>query len=383
MQLNLRQKRDTVTKIKNSNTFQNAPTSIALLQYLFEQTLNGIRLKESIIDIEFFGNKLDSEKNNPRVRVNVYNLRKKLISYYENEGINDIWRLTIDKGQYHVRFYKKESQNIFHKKINWPKILPYLGLLSAIVLIIYTNTTPKAPIIWNNFLSNNSPTNLFIGDHFGATGKTITNGTGWTRDFDINSITEFYELIEKNPELKNTLKPSNYSYTTRMAALATQKFQQLFQKHKKTFNIRFSTQTSISEIKEGNAIYVGPTKNKNQFIHFFNTGNPYFKITGNTLTLSNHPKLEDNQIEINNSTHDEEFAVVSKYPSTNNTEHIVFFSQHDIGVSATVEYFTNIDSLKSFRNSYLKDSKYFTAIFKVKGQDRTNTSIDLVSVIVF
>ncbi|WP_282123304.1 hypothetical protein [Algibacter mikhailovii] len=383
MQLNGQQRQEIVSKIKSSNTFKNAPTSIALLQYLFDATTKGVPLKESVVDIEFFGNKNVSEKSNPRVRVNVYNLRKKIKTYYENEGLNDNWELIIDKGQYKVRFLKQEPDGILSKGIHWTRVIPYMGLGIAILIILYLKSPLKHPQIWQSLLTHKSPTHLFIGDHFGATGKTITNGMGWTRDFNINSINEFYDLLDKNPELKDIIKPAKYSYTTTMAALVTQQFQKLYQKHDRTFDIRFSTQTSISEIKEGNAIYAGPSKNKTHFIHFFNEANPYFKIKENTLIFSHHPNLPDESFNINNPNDNEEYAIVSKYPNTNNTEHLVFFSQHDIGVSATAEYFTNVDSISHFSQKYLKTHEHFTAVFKVKGQNRTNTSIELISAVAF
>ena len=40
---------------------------------------------------------------------------------------------------------------------------------------------------------------------------------------------------------------------------------------------------------------------------------------------------------------------------------------HDIGVSATFRYFTDIEYLSDFENKYLSDYKYFTALYKAKG----------------
>lgn len=377
------QKQEIATKIRESNTFKKASTSNALLQYLNEATLKGVDLKESVIDIDFFGSKEVSDKNNPRVRVNVYNLRKKITQYYETEGKDDVWQLTIDKGQYEVRFFKKQLQKQLIKKLNWIKVSPYIGLIIAISALIYTNMPPKPPTVWKSIMNKEKPTNLFIGDHFGISGTTITGGIGWTRDFSINSVNEFYELLEENPELKDSQKPANYTYTTRMAALATQQFERLFQHYNLELPIRFSTLTSISEIKEGNAIYAGPIKNKNQFVHFFNEANPYFTIANGELKLSNHPQLMDTIFSIKSPIVDVEYALVSKYPSIGDSEHFVFFSEHDIGVSATAEYFTNNDSIQHFVKKYLKDKKYFTAIFKVKGQNRTNTDIKLEMVVSF
>ena len=76
MPLSENQKKEIVAQITMSNTFKNAPTSIGLLQYLYDATAKGTFLKESVIDIEFFGSKENADTNNPKVRVNVYNLRK-------------------------------------------------------------------------------------------------------------------------------------------------------------------------------------------------------------------------------------------------------------------------------------------------------------------
>lgn len=168
-----------------------------------------------------------------------------------------------------------------------------------------------------------------------------------------------------------------------MSALASQKFQSFFQYYEKKIDIRFSTQTSIPEIKEGHVIYVGPTKNKNLFLTFFNAGNPYCNIINDDLIISKSIYKKDSIISLKSPIIAEEYAIVSKYPSIGNTEHFVFFSQHDIGISATVDYFLNKDSLRVFSNTYLKGKKHFTAIFKVKGVNRTETDIKILDVIPF
>ncbi|APZ45571.1 hypothetical protein BW723_04345 [Polaribacter reichenbachii] len=383
MKLSNQKKEEVVARITKSNTFKNAPTSIALLLYLFEATQKNTPLKESIIDIDFFGGFEISNKNNPRVRVNVYNLRKKLDAFYTDEGKNEEWILQILKGQYNTSFIQNENKKNKLKKINWKIAFPYFGLVCILLFLLINSLPNKSPELWKPFLENHTKTKLFIGDHFGISGKTITNKPGWTRDFNINSSEDFYTYIDKNPELKNKIKPSTYSYSTRMSALATQKFQSFFQFYKSSFDIRFSTQTSIPEIKEGNIIYVGPTKNKNLFLKFFNEGNPYCKIINDDLIISKPIYKKDSIISIKSPKIAEEYAVVSRYKSIGNTEHFVFFSQHDIGVSATVDYFLNKDSLQVFSDKYLKGKKHFTAIFKVKGVNRTETDLKILDVIPF
>ncbi len=383
MKITEKEKQEFIHKICESKTFKNATTSSALLLYLHKATLRGGTLKEMVIDIEFFGTNNPADKSNPRVRVNVYNLRKKLIQYYEDEGNIDKWQVSIEKGQYQVSFTKRETNLEHLKHYDLFKILPYAALLIAITIIIITNTTPKPPNIWRSLISSTHDTHLYIGDAFGAVGNTITGKRGFTRDYRINSYAEFFELLENKPELKGVLKPSPFTYASSMGVISVQRFQHYFDQYKHAFTIRFATQMTTSDIKEGNAIYIGNIWDKNQFINIFNEGNPYCKINPLTLCISGHTEIPDTTYDITSPNEFQEYAIVSKYPSTGNTEHLIFISRHDIGVSATVDYFTNADSLKSFTKNYLKKDDYFTAIFKVEGQDRTNTSIKLKKVVAF
>lgn len=378
MTLSQQEQQDIINSIKKSKTFSKAPTSQALLQYLFEATQKGTDLKEGLVELEFFKQPKNSDKNNARVRVNIYNLRKKLDKFYLEEGKNEAYKVVIDKGQYEVRFERKKTETSLLGKIRISIVLPYILLFISALVFLILLLPPKKPLIWESFLSKKNTTTLYIGDNFGFLGKTITGQFGWIRNYDINTIKEFYQFRDRHPEIKSDVKPATYTYTTGMAVLSTQKLQNLFQRHKRDFNIRFSTKTSISEIIEGNAIYVGPIKNNNPFINFFNTENPYFKINGDHLSFFNHPTKKDTTFNLFTRGIASEYAIVSKIPGPGGTEQFIFFSNHDIGVISTVEFFTNTDSLRNFEKKYLDDSAYFTAIFEANGLDRTNTDLELI-----
>lgn len=376
------QKKDIVKKIRLSQTFKKASTSNALLQYLLDATLNEVQLKESIIDIEFFRNTIGSKKDTPQVRVNVYNLRKKLTAYYETEGKNDKWQARIDKGQYGVQFVSNKDQNILDK-VNWKHASAY-AILVTTLLILSINTLPEStPKLWKSILSKNAESKLYIGDLFGMVGTTTIGNKGWTRDYDINSFPDFYTYIELNPQYKEQLAPSPFTLTNGMAVTSAQQFQSFFQARNSSFQIRFSTRATIKEIKESNAIYVGTIVNDNPFLTFFNEANNHCQLQGRELHINQHPSIADTTYDLAEPAELEEYAIVSKYPVADGVDHFVFFSQHDIGVAATVEYFTNTDSVKHFEKTHLDGKDYFTAIYKVKGQDRTNIGIQMEAVIGF
>ncbi|MDW7690867.1 helix-turn-helix domain-containing protein [Flammeovirgaceae bacterium SG7u.111] len=376
--LSKEKKLEITKKTTESSTFKNAPTSIALLQYLVNANIDEHFLKEGIIDMEFFGGSPSSDKSNPRVRVNIYNLRKKLKSYYEKEGANEAWQIKIDKGQYSVRF---EKQGLRQAKF-LPKYPTYKHLLPYVLLLVIAgawviSTLPKSkPLIWKGFFDNQHTTNLYIGDAFGYGGKTISGLGGWTRNFQINSLDEYYALLEEKPELKEQTSPLDFNYSTRMAENATHSLARFFTRWEHDFEIKYATKTSFSDIKKGNTIYVGRFLNQKDFVYLFNEANSYFSIEDKKIAFKGHKTISDTTIVISQTGTDLDYTIVSRIPGPNDTEQFFFFSNHDIGVMATVEYFTNPDSLKAFTQKHLQNSPYFTAIYKVKGKERINLKLE-------
>lgn len=376
-------KYELLERIVESSTFKNAPTSIAILRYLVKANIEDRFLKEGIIDIEFFGAKPDEDKSNPRVRVNIYNLRKKLTSYYENEGANDQWQLKIDKGQYSLQF---EKQGLKRQKISAKQIkqaLPYLLLSLSIIILLVTHIPKQKPVIWEDFFTNKYVTNLFVGDAFGYGGLTISGQSGWTRDFGINSLDEYYALLENNPELKSLTTPADYNYSTRMAENATHDLTRFFSSMGRDFEIKYATHASFSDIKKGNTIYVGRLKDQKNFSYLFNEANLYFEIRDNQVHFTGNEHIDDTTFITNSNITESDYALVSRIPGPNDTEQFFFFSNHDIGVMATVEYFTSPDSIKAFTKRYLEEGIYFTALYKSRGKERINLQLEEILVVPF
>lgn len=370
-------------QILKSKSFKRASTSAALLEYLVHANIEGSFLKEAIINIEFFGKKADTDKNNTRVRVSMYNLRKKLKEYYSNEAENPTWFLVIDKGQYSVRFEKRAQVKSWIKQLTLNQVLPYFLLLLTIAFFLLKNTPQKSPSVWSRFFKNNLPTTLFVGDAFGFRGTTITGSLGWTRDYHINTIDEYYALLEVKPALKEITNTAKYSYLTAMGPEATHHISKLFSAYQQDFDIRFSSKSTFTDIKNSNSIYIGPIRTKNKFIPIFNDVNPYFNIADGKLIFKHPQSLQDRIFDLEASGIDTDLAIVSRISGPQETEQFIFFSDHDMGVIATVEYFTNIDSLHLFSATHLKEKSNFTAVYKAYGKDRTNMELKVILVVPF
>lgn len=353
--------------------FLNSPTSRVLLEYLVDATLSEKDIKETTIGVDLLGDKFQAEKGNARIRVNIYNLRKKLEHYYANDGKDNPWKIRIAKGQYHVQFIRNKSIRPTVGKKEYLIGGLVTALLFSWILFFFLTQTPSQPNLWKPFFSNGKPTTLVIGDSFGIMGPTPTGKTGWFRDYEINSLEELYLLMDEHPELKTDLWPANYYYTTGMAAYAAKELTTLFQQQNADFSIRFSSNSVYSDIIESNSIYAGPIKNDNKFIRFFNESNREFQIDDGYLYYSGE---KDTTFQLTMEGIEFEYALVSRLAGPNNTEQFIFFSDHDIGVKATIEYFTNPDSIKAFSDRYLyNDGVNFTALFETWGIERNNINL--------
>lgn len=370
-------KSEVIQQVCKSKTFAKATTQRTLLEYLAKATSDGINLKEFTIANEFFGEEIESAKSSTRVRVAIYNLRKKLANYYENEGKEDLLRINIEKGQYAVNFEKNTSTKFKVKKRTLFQIIPW-GISVVLFITIWLQFKPlTAPDIWKAFNENKKSTNVYIGDYFGFRGNTITGNEGWTRDYSINNLEDYYSFKNKNPGLLENTEPANYSHLTISSVQSINSIAKFSSIHKLDYNIRLSSKALYSELKEDNTIYIGATKNDNKFIELFNNHNPYFNIDSNLVHFSKHPTLPDTSYFLNLFPNESDLTVVARLKGENATEQFFFFSNHDMGITATVDYFTNLDSINSFSERYLSESEYFIAIIDVQGINRTNFKLEI------
>lgn len=364
-------------QVSASNTFKNASTSRALLRYLVQKHIEGVPLKESIIELEFFGNNSNLENTSSRVRVNIYNLRKKLHKYYQTEGKHDPWIIKLEKGQYEISFVKR-NRSLFNLKLK--SVIPYLISTTLLLVLILSHLPPEKTTIWEDFFNSGRETTLIIGDAFGYTGKTISGHNGWTRDFAINSLQEYLQLTEIQPGLRQITSPSTFNYATRMAENATHALSRFFSRRNGDFSIKYATQTTSNDIKNKNIIYVGRYRHQPLFTFLFNQANPNFKIRNDSIVFQSNSLPRDSIFPPPGSFTEMEYALVSRIPGPGNSELFLFFSNHDIGVMATTDFFTNLSALKSFCSDFLNQHKYFTALFKVKGKNRVDLQLNTIKV---
>lgn len=372
------QKRQALSNVLKSNTFSKSTTTNALLRLLVETSIAQKEISTVTIGMELFGKKYDPEKNDVNIRVNISHLRKRLKLYYETEGTQDPVCITIAPGQYLATFDKRASNRRFpfYKAAIVPLALLIIGTICFLQFKSHDS-------VWQPLFENKKETTLYLGDVFGYRGPTVLGGGGWHRDARINSKEEFYQIVKENPQKYAELEPAPYTYVVFENSAIIQPFTRHFTQNNHDFSIRPSSVYSTKLIKDQNVIYMGPMYVQPLIVELFN------EFARNTvLEVQTMPKrqllyiyqtdTDTSIIDLNSSGAENEYAIAAAFNGPNNTRHHMFFSNHGMGLSALMDYYTNADSLNAFSKRHLQGSKEFIALYYVKGQDRTNVTMELI-----
>lgn len=374
-----------LNKITNSKQFTKATNSVVLLRYLVWCSVNNQPIKESIIGLELFGTPFFEEKNNSRVRVSVYNLRKQLKKYYDGEGKKDKIIFDIPKGQYKTEFLIRKEVYPIKQKLH-RLILPLMIIISVCSTTISIikiqddtsskNKETKIPF-WSSFLTNGKNNSIYVGDLFFMYGPGIFGRENVLRDYTINNIEDFDKTLKQDSEIMGKYTPAPYTYLTVSCPYLVNRVSNFFSKYNESLDLKLSSKTGYSEIVSENAIYVGSLTNKNRFVPLFNFQSNNIKIEGANIAIT-YPDSSKLLLSSGLSLKNIDYSIVSCIAGPENTEQFHFFSSHDIGIITAIDYFTNIDSLETFKNGLPKGHKHFSAVYKSSGLERTKMKTELV-----
>src|SRR5438874_11098914 len=103
----LEERKAALSAVLESKEFSRAPALAKLLKYLCEKTFEGRvhEIKEFSIATEVYGRSENfGEKRDSVVRVEMSRLRKRLVNYYADEGLEQPLRIVIPAGTYAPEF---------------------------------------------------------------------------------------------------------------------------------------------------------------------------------------------------------------------------------------------------------------------------------------
>lgn len=385
--------RKQLNKIIHSNAFSLSGVYKRLLDYLTEATLKGEKPKEFTIGHAVFHQEVD-DPGTSRVRVSVYKLRKRLAKYYKEEGADDPIYFSIPKGGYSLKFTTKKE--IAHKdrmispkkkiKILWFVLLVFA--LSGIINLVYNIKQEtdyhklKRTAFWDELIHNQKKTIVIAGDFFAYRDLKYEKEYGRylnVRDIQINTEEQLNAYIASDTNLKQEDYAilRDVSYMPRDALFSMQYFFPLLYENKIDYQIILSSDFNWETYKDYNLIYIGAFKNLKSLSVL--TDKLKVKYDQNDHFLSVQHGGETNTYEstflLNKNI---DYTLVSKLPGSYKNVIYLFVSDNDIGCIEAAKFFTQINLVKQFENTILKDDIFFKSIYKTEGIVRTSVTFDLV-----
>lgn len=365
---------EALEKLKGSKGFASSARNIRIIDFLVDCYLKDIHVKESVLEIELFKENKQSVSYDGKVRVYMFNLRKKLEEYYRAEGVDDKIIFEIKKGQYNLSLKNAGKQNNkpFDKKLYF---IPAVVLVVAALVFIQNKNYFAPSYCWESFFKDEIPTTCCVGDHFIVVklfpdGKRITSYFG-----NINSDKEFEENIQGWNQGSIPYSKAPFSFSTKMGPVSTARLAEWFTKNHTDINIAMESEMSVDNISQNNIVYIGPFRTMDIFSSLFLKESKIFSYDGKHI-LDKETGKEIKDSNINNSRKDH--VMVSYNRLTDTGKKILFFAgNNDIGVLAAVKNFTNRKWLKEFYKNIPDNASYFNAIFAVKGIGRTDLECEL------
>ncbi|MGY6647719.1 hypothetical protein [Wenyingzhuangia sp. IMCC45574] len=382
--------REILEKICLDSQFSKSSRYTQLLRFLTEQSLEGNHLKEQTIGNALFEKGYNPIKDDGKVRVYMFNLRKKLTAYYEGEGANDEIVFLLEKGSYDIVFIDKDNIDEKNKLQEVPNDVAVtkhhslktyqfstIGLVISLIALLfisnYKTIFPSETYCWNDFFEKGTVNTFVLADHVVMHHPNHPRGNLYMRD-GVNSSADYITYKKKH---QDSLTLADYTLFTKGVPFSVMDLSRLFVKHNANMIPKPESEFTYDAINRGNVVYMGQQKVMSLSKEIFLKNSKKFSSKLNAFIVTENDKKT-----VYRSKHGDnkliEYAMVSYFPLNNGNKAMYFVSDHDIGVMATVELFTNLEKLAIFYKKLPANDVYFNALFKVKGLNRLDVSCELV-----
>ncbi|MBN1780163.1 hypothetical protein JW948_03490 [bacterium] len=393
-----------VKDIYSSKEFRDSQVYSNLLHYLVEAAEKDCIPKEITIAIDVFGKAASFNSNkDSTVRYHIHMLRKKLESYYKNEGKKDSLRLIIPKGHYALKIVSINHQNNFRPRFisiairygSWA-VAGILLIILGIVIYRYDraietlNMTRGTAVkyssdpIWHSFLDNGYPITIILGDDYLLDEfNPGLNRYRQIRDWQIDSENDLNNLLIHHPEAN--LWTSEISGIPFGATHNLMDILPVFYDINREITLKLSSRLALEEIRKNNTLYIGELCNlrvlnkliyKTPIRYQYNPDERLFIVGEHGDTLHTFQRIEASYAESNKYNVD--YSMLLKIPGF---EDEVFMFILGFGYGGRLER-TKMLSTQEAREAFIREieqnysplPEFFLTVFEVKSIERTGFS---------
>jgi len=385
----LQENKAVVEEIIKSKSFGNSTTYANLFRYLVECTISNEIPKETTIAAEIFGKKNFDPSQSTLIRVYVYNLRKKLDTYYQSEGVDYKERIQIPKGSYAVQIVESQEMNNEHNRFFEKKwLIPLLGiLLSSLALNIYFGATNqnKALVkrngLWADLIKSEFPKMLVLGNLFVYSERDTTSSlTRTIRGPNINTIQEFESFRSKNEKSHIEIEPLTYTHLILGSTHWIKNLSEIFYSIDRDYTIRTMSRFNPKQLQEYDIIVVGMQKTLGVFRTIHKNSMFEYDIEKDAFSYQTSTEKEPKiyQPTGNADSYHTDYGLMAKIPGANNNTIYLFSGLWDTGATQSLKNFTDVKLLTEMeaqlKLKFGSLPKYYEVFFEVNGIDRMELS---------
>jgi hypothetical protein len=422
------EKQAELKRVLDSKYFTKAPRRKLFLEFISDRASKGEgeKLNEYLIGVEVYerGSDFDPQQD-PIVRVQAYEIRRALKTYYENEGRNSPLRLELPLGQYAPLFSRVKAEGggspapaigeesfakaAGQESARWRVILPVcLGLACVVLGYLFvreraiSRRLPAAGTVlpeteewfWKPFLSSGSQPLVVVSSTPAlrlATGHESTQTLKEACAIPKSKLSRFRDTPHFQELESFAFVPSTTDYTGMGEALGLVSLSRLFASQGAMIRVKPSRLADYTEIQGGNTIMLGGA-NRWTNRSLFNPQEFSASLSEGVIT-NDRPRPGEESVyapKFDPVTGGlvRDYALVVMQPNRNEEERLLrldgIFTQ---GTEAAAEYVTNPESLAELRKALLAASsnkknipRFFEALLSVPVENFVPGGASLVTV---
>lgn len=380
-----------IQRIIYSKGFGHSKTYASLLSYILHASVKGQVPKEISIAIDVFGK---DENYNPAqdtlVRVYMYNLRKKLKYYYEHEGKEESYQITIPKGKYEAIFAEPEC---ISSKASKQGSIPLQWMVGLVILILIfgalnfwlfklgnveeQDKTVADSEIWAGFIQPEGMTlSIVMGDIFlFEEYDTLLGRMRMVRDSWINSADDLESLVNSDPRLSDrNLSIAENPLLTKSQVFSLKSLIPVVGEMSDDFFIRVMSRINSEELHDRDLIFIGLYKTLGLLEYVFDSS--HFFLTTPYTELVHEPTSEVIYQEGNPLARHKDYGYLAKVNGPNNNQIMIISSFTDTGIMQVINQITRPASILELEQSISaelgKVPPEWEVLFEVGGYDRIN-----------
>ena len=295
--------REQLENILQSAPFRTSRQCQDLFRYIVEHSLAGLddSLRERVIGIEVFGRAPDYDTaEDPVVRLRAADIRKRLAQYYQAaKNTPDQWKIDIPTGSYKAQFHPSEAipshapatatvitprpaddppatqpalvstAHPHKRKLLWASLFAavFIVILLAGLSLNRKGYAPVSPFdqFWAPVLENSRPVLVCTGSNRVYRLSEEARARYRKSHPRQEDLAPNLEVLVPRDELKNftgaDFFPVTNTYLTVGDASATAQISSLFTSRHHPYDLRFGSDLSFGDLREGSAVLIGAFNN--------------------------------------------------------------------------------------------------------------------------